>query len=226
MDRAWKSWTYCYRDKVWAGPDTKKRQVGVSTFKKWQSQYEREHQSLSWLRCDVDKANRKLVGLLWCEACQKHETELKGLKNFTRAWIEDPAVTRLATSSTNDQHRAYMIRMHAVAAKATNQSITTYSPIACALLTMDRTVKERIIKKFDICFVMAKEGLAFRKYPSLHELEAHHGVDLGFSYKTKNSAEAFTHYIARSQRQLFVQSVSAVSFYSILMDGSILMLEM
>ena len=113
-----------------------------------------------------------------------------------------------------------MIRMHAVAAKATNQSITTYSPIACALLTMDRTVKERIIKKFDTCFVMAKEGLAFRKYPSLHELEARHGADLGFSYKTKNSAEAFTHYVARSQRQLFVQSVSAVSFYSILMDGS------
>ena len=107
-----------------------------------------------------------------------------------------------------------------MAAKATNQSITTYLPIACALLKMDRTVKERMIKMFDICFVMAKEGLAFRKYPSLHELEVRHGVDLGLSYKTKNSAAEFTHYIAKSQRQLFVQSVSAVSFYSILMDGS------
>ena len=54
-------------------PDTEKRQVSVSTFKKWQSQYECEHQSLSWLRCDVDKANRELVGQLWCEACRKHK---------------------------------------------------------------------------------------------------------------------------------------------------------
>ena len=107
-----------------------------------------------------------------------------------------------------------------MAAKATNQSITTYSPIACALFTIDRTVKERMIKKFDICFVIAKEGLAFRKYPSLHELEVRHGVDLSFSYKTKTSAAAFTHYIAKSHQQLFVQSVSAVSFYSILIDGS------
>ena len=180
-------------------PDTKKRQVTVSTFKKWQSQYEREHQSLSWLRCDVDKSNRELVGLLWCDACRKHETELKGLKNFSRAWIEGSSnhkTSNIIDHATNDQHRAAMIRMRAVAAKATNQSITTYSPIACALLTMDRTVKERMIKKFDICFVMAKEGLAFRKYPSLHELEVRHGVDIGLSYKTKNSAAEFTHYIA------------------------------
>ena len=107
-----------------------------------------------------------------------------------------------------------------MAAKATNQSITTYSPIACALFTIDRTVKERMIKKIDICFVIAKEGLAFRKYPSLQELEVRHGVDLSFSYKTKTSAAAFTHYIAKSHQQLFVQSVSAVSFYSILIDGS------
>lgn len=56
-------------------PESKKRQVSVTTFKKWQSQLEREHQSLSWLHCDIDKANRELVGLLWCEACRKHETD-------------------------------------------------------------------------------------------------------------------------------------------------------
>lgn len=76
-------------------------------------------------------------------------------------------------------------------------------------------------KKFDICYVMAKVGMAFRKYPSLHELEVHHGVDLGFIHETKNSAAVFTHYIAESQQQLFVQSVSAVSFSSILMDADV-----
>ena len=39
-------------------------------------------------------------------------------------------------------------------------------------------------RKFDICYVMAKENLTFCKYPALHELEECHGVDLGFVYKT------------------------------------------
>ena len=43
-----------------------KRQVAVSTFEKWQRNYDRDHQTLSWLRCDTDKADRNLVALLWC----------------------------------------------------------------------------------------------------------------------------------------------------------------
>ena len=46
------------------------------------------------------------------------------------------------------------------------------------------TVQGRM-KKFDICYVIAKESMAFRKYPALHAL---HGVDLGFAYKTTDSA--------------------------------------
>ena len=40
-------------------------------------------------------------------------------------------------------------------------------------------------RKFDICYVIAKENLSFHKYPVLHELEEHHGVDLGFAYNTE-----------------------------------------
>ena len=36
------------------------RQVAVAAFKKWQSQFEREYQSLSWLWCDVCEDNRGL----------------------------------------------------------------------------------------------------------------------------------------------------------------------
>ena len=43
------------------------------------------------------------------------------------------------------------------------------------------------------------EKIAFRKYPILHNLETHHGVDLGTSYETKYSAKNFTHYIAMAQ---------------------------
>ena len=54
--------------------------------------------------------------------------------------------------------------------------------------------------KFDISFVIAKEHLSFSKYPAVHDLEAKHGVDLGTSYKNRDSARNFVHYIAESQK--------------------------
>ena len=75
-------------------------------------------------------------------------------------------------------------------------------------------------KKFDICYVLAKENLAFRKYPAIHQLESRHGVDLGQSYTTKDSAKSFFHYIAESQRTAFINTLSTMHFYSFLMDGT------
>ena len=75
-------------------------------------------------------------------------------------------------------------------------------------------------RKFDICYVIAKENLSFHKYPVLHELEEYHGVDLGFAYNTEVSAQTFTHYIAESRRQSFLNTFSKSIFYSFLMGGS------
>ena len=107
------------------------------------------------------------------------------------------------------------------AAKASNLPVTSYSPIARSLLTMDQSVRSRMAKKFYICYVMAKEGMAFKKFPALHALEERHEVDLGLSYKNAPSAKTFTHYIAKSQCQSFLASFFATSsLYSFLMDGS------
>ena len=75
-------------------------------------------------------------------------------------------------------------------------------------------------RKFDLCYMMAKEGIAFEKYVPLYELEARHDINLGPAYKTAPSAKLFTHYIAESQRQQFFQSLSETKFCSFLMDGS------
>ena len=63
--------------------------------------------------------------------------------------------------------------------------------------------------KFDVCFMMAKESLLFIKYPTLLELESHHGVDLGPAFCTPDSAKAFTSYIAKSQRQTFLNALTS-----------------
>ncbi|XP_065903507.1 E-selectin-like isoform X3 [Dysidea avara] len=67
---------------------------------------------------------------------------------------------------------------------------------------------------------MAKEGIAFEKFPALHQLESHHGVDIGSSYGTPQSAKLFTHYIALAQQECFFAQLSKSKFYSFLMDGS------
>ena len=51
-------------------------------------------------------------------------------------------------------------------------------------------------RKFDICFVMAKEGIPFTKYPALLQLEQRHAVDLGHAYNMPDSAKLFTGFIA------------------------------
>ena len=45
------------------GPNKKpsRRQVTLTTFKKWQVQLEREHQTMTWLRCDTDQNNPTVV---------------------------------------------------------------------------------------------------------------------------------------------------------------------
>ena len=43
-----------------------KCQIGVSTFEKWQREFEQEYQSLLCLRCDKDEANRLLVATVKC----------------------------------------------------------------------------------------------------------------------------------------------------------------
>ena len=197
-----------------------KRQVSLSTFQKWQSQQEREHKTLSWLRCEKQQTQ---VECLWCEACRKFEDKIRGVKNFSTTWIAGSTNQKLSSvldHARNDQHKSSMSLLHAEQAKATNTPLTAYAPIARSLSLMDKSLQERMGKKFDICYVLEKENLSFRKYPAIHELESHNGVDLGQAYATKDSAKSFTHYIAEVQHTAFIQHLSSTHFFSFLMDGT------
>lgn len=117
-----------------------------------------------------------------------------------------------------EQHRAAMNQVRMEAAKGSNLPVSSYSPIARSLLTMDESVQSRMKKKFYICYVMAKEGMASKKFLALYALDERHEVDLGFAYKNAPSAKTFTHYVAESQRQTFLAGFFATScFYSFLM---------
>ena len=99
-------------------------------------------------------------------------------------------------------------------AKSRNKPVTSYSPIARSLMSssVDPAMREQVKKKFDIGFVLAKEHIPFLKYPAIHELEERHGVDLGATYKNRDSARNFIHYIAKSQRQQLRVSLASRHF--------------
>ena len=199
-----------------------KRQITLTTFNKWQVQFDRDYNSLCWLRCETN--DNALVEKLWCHACRKYESYITGMKNFSSAWIKgstNQKTSNVMDHATSEQHTTAMARMQADNAKASKVPLAHYAPIAKRFSKMDAITKERLKKKFDVCYLLAKENMAFLKYPAILELEERHGVDVGFAYRTKDSAKIFTHYIAESQRQCFLaQEFSSVKFFSFLMDGS------
>ena len=76
-----------------------KRRISMNTFEKWQRQFNREHETLSWLRCTKDKQNRSLVEFLWCEVCRKYESRICSSKNFSKVNVYCNSVLWLFVAS-------------------------------------------------------------------------------------------------------------------------------
>ena len=70
--------------------------------------------------------------------------------------------------------------------------------IARALSTLDQDTASKLKRKFEIAYLICKEGLAFTKMSALCEHEEKHGVDLGAGYKNN---QACVDYIAQAQRE-------------------------
>ena len=162
---------------------------------------------------------------LHCALCKKYEGHLQSLKNFNAAWITGSTNQKVSNILDNDGsgvHKAALARKRVEVARARGELVVQSSPIGCALSTLDLTTRARMGRIFDLCFMMAKESVAFAKYPSLLELEKRHGVDLGHAYTTADSAKLFTGFIAKSQRQSFFSTLYSCGthLFSLLMDGT------
>ena len=148
-----------------------KCQVNVATFEKWQRQDDSNYQSVLWLQCTKDDNDKSVVSTLWCDVCQRYETRITGMRNFSASWITGSTNHRtrsIVDHAKSEQHVASMAHMRAAHAKANNESIERYAPIARYLMTMDEEEKLRMMHKFEICYVLAREGVTFHKYPVGH----------------------------------------------------------
>ena len=188
--------------------------MSVSTFEKWQREYDREYQSLLWLRCNKDGTNRSVVETLWCDVCRRFEDRIRGMCNFSPAWLAGSTnhkTSNVLDHAKSEQHVASMARLQEQHARARDLPTSSYAPIVRSLMVLDQREKKRMQHKFEICYVLAREGLAFLKYPVFHALAERQGVELGSSYKTTDSARLFTRSIAESQHQKFCLSLSTAS---------------
>ena len=200
-----------------------KRRVSLATFDKWKRQFNDHYQTSRWLQCDRDTSDYT-VTLLWCEVCRKYSDHIRTMRNFSSAWVNGSANQRnsnIVDHAKSEQHAAAMARMRAETGESADDERVVFVVENAAFLAsfpvMDEGEVERMKRKFHICYMMAKEGLPFQKYTALYNLQELHGVDLGNSYKTNDYAQIFTHYIAKSQRQLFQNIFVEKHFFSFIL---------
>lgn len=203
-----------------------KRRVSLATFDKWKRQFDDQYDTLRWLQCDKD-ATDHTVTLLWCEVCRKYSDRIRTMRNFSTAWVNGSANQRnsnIVDHAKSEQHAAAMACMRADTGESVAEEKVVFVVENSALFAtfpfMDAGEMERMKKKLHICYVMAREGIPFSKYAALHNLQEHHGVDLGPLYKSNNDAHVFTQYIAKSQQLMFQNIFADKHFFSFILHHS------
>ena len=149
--------------------------------------------------------------------CRKYLDSLQSLKSFSRAWITGSTnykVSNVSEHATSEVHRVAMTRQRVDAAKASGGSAALSSTIGRCLSTLDSGTRARMARKFDLCFVMVKQSISFAKYPALLELKQRHDVHISHGYNTADSARLFTSFIAKSQRQSYLNSLPTGGVFS------------
>ena len=89
-----------------------------------------------------------------------------------------------------------------------------------ALSTLGSTAEEKLVKKFEIAYLICEEGMAFLKMSPLCQLEEKHGVDLGSGYKNNQACAVFIEYIAQAMKETLMNILAKAKFFSIQGNGS------
>lgn len=73
---------------------------------------------------------------------------------------------------------------------------------------------------FNTAFYVASEGLAFKKFPGLLDLQEKNGLDIGARYRTEKKCKEFVSTIASVERERISDEVHNAQFICVLADGS------
>ena len=109
----------------------------------------------------------RLVGIAhhsFYSVCREYEDKILSLRNFSSVWINgsyNHRTNNIVDHAQGEQHKASMDHMITAVAKAKSIPIVFYSRLVRSLMTLNSQEKARLMKKFDICYVLAREGIAF-----------------------------------------------------------------
>ena len=204
------------------GAGNAKKRVTHDTFTKWQRDFDRESQTMTWLDCETGtESGKKIVEKLKCRVCTKFVDKIRGRKNFSDKWIcgaDSVRTSNVRDHARNDQHTHAMSLLKKERAEASGLAPASYAPIAKTFNTLPEDERKRLNVKFD--YFVATEKLAFTKYPKICDLEARHGVRVGTTYRSDMAGKDFMHYIAEGKRKDLLQTLAKAKFFSLLLDGS------
>ena len=132
---------------------SKKRRVEHATFLKWKHDLDREHQTLSWLKCDCAvESGKKVVFKLGLYAIRRED---KSRKNFSSKWIAGADLVRISNvrdHAHNDQHTHAMSLLKKQRALSAHLVPSSYAPIAQAFARPSDEEREKLRAKFDIAY--------------------------------------------------------------------------
>ena len=198
-------------------PQPKKRKVTIGTVEKWKKESEKAINTTVWLA--YEKRDRDHMASLKCSVCIQFADNIHSCRNFNPAFIEGSQNLRASSfkdHAATDMHKRAMILFH----KSRSSDVAEYAPIARALSMLDPDTASKLKRKFEIAYLICKEGLAFTKMSTLCELEEKHRVDLGAGYKNNQACAVFVDYIARAQREALAAQLAKAKYFSIQADGS------
>lgn len=85
--------------------------------------------------------------------------------------------------------------------------------------TSDEEMK-RVVHLLDLAYTLAKEEIAFLKFPALAEAQKRAGAKLGETYVNKHAAKEFTMILGDTMEDDLKKELAESDFFSVLVDGS------
>ena len=85
---------------------------------------------------------------------------------------------------------------------------------------IDQQTETRMGMLFNTTFYVASEGLAFKKFPGLLDLQEKNGLDIGAQYRTDKKCKEFVSSMASVERERISDEVHNARFMCVLADGS------
>ncbi|KAJ8419121.1 hypothetical protein AAFF_G00006200 [Aldrovandia affinis] len=182
----------------------------VETVKRWQLEL---HSAQDWLQYEVG-VDGCFVVKIQCALCSKHKAKIKGLRNFSPAFVNGVEGNSLKKDNVKKHFQSEMHQKASALEKLAGS--TPDLPSA-----MTQTIEESHFNRlFDIAYTVAKLEMPLAKFKVLAKLELRHGVDLGQTPITEQKCREYIDYIGRTTKIELVQAIQEAPYFSVVVDSS------